>query len=128
MSSTGMQPQSRPPDTQACPGGQAPSHAVPRTPPHGCVPETQRHVPPTSAQIGVSGGHSPQQNDPPLISPHGGPTIVVDVVVVLDVLVDDVVGIDVGSTDDGHGPSAVGRVTLKSRAPSFRTVPPATPP
>ena len=86
-----------------------------------------------SAQIGVSAGHSPQQNGAPLIAPHGGPTIAVDdgdvLDVVLDVvLVDDVVGGDVGSTFDGHGPSAVGWLTLKSRASSFRTSPPATPP
>src|SRR5258705_4606284 len=119
-----MQAQSRPPDTHASPPGHAPSHVDPWMPSHGCVPETHWQEPRMSAQIGVSAGHSPQQNGAPLIAPHGGPTIVVDDVDVLDVvLVDDVVGGDVGSTFDGHGPSAVGWLTLKSRASSFRTSP-----
>ena len=48
--------------------------------------------------------------------------------VVDEVLVDEVVGGDVGWTLDGHGPVAVGRTTLNRRAPPFTTVPPATPP
>ena len=58
---TGMQPQSKPPDTQISPAGQAPSHVVLFRPPHGCVPATHGQVPPTFAQTGVSAGHSPQQ-------------------------------------------------------------------
>ena len=37
---TGMHAQSSPPDTHACPAGHAPSHAAPRMPSHGCVPDT----------------------------------------------------------------------------------------
>ena len=85
----GMQPQSKPPDTQTCPTGHAPSHSD-TVPPHGCVPEMHWHVSPTNAQIGVSGGHSPQQDTAPITSPQGGPRIVV-VVDEVDVVVDTVV-------------------------------------
>ena len=37
---TGMQPQSKPPDTQTSPAGHAPSHIALLRPPHGCVPAT----------------------------------------------------------------------------------------
>jgi hypothetical protein len=55
----GMQPQSKPPDTQMSPGGHVPSHAGADVSPHGVAPATHSQLPATYAQTGVAGGHSP---------------------------------------------------------------------
>ena len=59
----------RPPGRQASPGGHVPSHSNEPTGPQGALPATHWQSPPTFAQIGVAGGHSPR-HAPPVRWPH----------------------------------------------------------
>ena len=69
---------------QALPGGQAPSHSGKVALPQGVLPATHSQPFAVTAQIGASGGHSPQQSGGGALpgSPHGTGTNVVVVVVV----------------------------------------------
>ena len=74
---------------QALPGGQAPSHSGKVALPQGVLPATHSQPFAVTAQIGASGGHSPQQSGGGALpgSPHGTGTNVVVVVVLVVVVV-----------------------------------------
>jgi len=74
---------------QALPDGQAPSHAGKVALPQGVLPATHSQPFAVTAQIGASGGHSPQQSGGGALpgSPHGIGTNVVVVIVLVVVVV-----------------------------------------
>ena len=85
VASTGMQPHvPPPPGKHTSSGAQTPSHAGEPSGPHAVVPAVHWHVPPTSAQIGMSAGQAPRHW--PATRPHCARFNVV-VVVLLVVLV-----------------------------------------